>query len=140
MLDAASSKNRRIVVIIQYDWCVQGYTRDLTHYLANEGYSVTFFVDKTSMQYGLIDTDTFQKRNIDMIELSERKAGATALWQRAKNRGRRELLIHLNNPLWLFEHDDFEQVAEWVRAHKHEVLCLIGIEKLGLIFFRLNRK
>jgi hypothetical protein len=133
MLDVAPNKRTRIAVI-QYRWDVQSYTRDLIKYLANQGYRITFFVDKTSLRCGLINADTLRRPNVEVIELSERRSPKTQLWRRIWARVEREVLARLHSPLWLIDCSDLNKVTQWVTAHKGETLSIIGIEKAGLIF------
>lgn len=133
MLDPKTSEKKRIV-IIQYHWGVQSYTRDLIRYLADQGYFVTFFIDKELLRKGVINTDTLRTPNVEVIELSEICPPAALLWTRIKAKAKREVLARLNNPLWLIDRADLDKVTRWVTAHKAKIVSIIGIEKRGFIF------
>ncbi|MBT3069772.1 hypothetical protein KKP04_02680 [Rhodomicrobium sp. Az07] len=132
MLEVPTTPKR--VVVIQYRWCIQSYTRDLIYYLSDHGYLVTLFIDKASLEHGVINSEKLRNSNVDIIELCDQSSQNVTLWDRLKSRAKREVLARLSNPLSLLDGSDFEFVSLWMQTHRDETIAIIGIEKLGLIF------
>ena len=122
------------IAVFQYGWGVQGYTRDLIDDLARRGYLVTFFVDKASLNSGLIDLNTLSSPNIEVVELLGPIQPPSGLLKRLATRLHREMHRKLGSVHLLIHWWDFAIVLEWARRCRSETVAFIGIEKLGLIF------
>jgi hypothetical protein len=132
MIHNASKKKR--IVIIQYGWTVQSYTRDIVIDLSDDGYIVTFFVDTNSLHGGLVDVSTFKRPGVEVVELNGPMHSQGRLLKRAVTRLRREALARLGSVLWFIDFADYAKITSWFSAQRPEVTALIGIEKQGFIF------
>lgn len=121
------------IAVFQYGWMVQSYTRDLIENLAREGYLVTFFVDKKSLNSGLINLATLDIPNVEIIELSGPVNTPDGLFLRVWSRFSRLIQFRLHSIYFVINKCDYETVLGWVEVNKSEIKAFIGIEKLGLI-------
>ena len=96
------------IAVVQYNWALHGYTRDLVVGLADHGYQVLFFIDQVSLHSGLINIATLQHPNVVLHTLK-----GYLYWRRRPllrqvcYRLFWEIGALINSPFWLVSWRDY---------------------------------